>query len=971
MPPIHTLKSSFSGGEATPSLYSRVDLEKYRTMAKTLKNFFVHPHGGASNRTGFYYVATAKYDDKEITTIPFEYSILQNYVLEFGDYYVRFYSNGGQVAVTPADLDNFNPTTSYTTAGDFVNVGNYIPLNCGGTKRLFVSAPYEEDTSGKTVEVEIAGGDTLAVNYVAGAITISLANATPAKNKASLIQAALRSADASIDDWYVTENAAYAAARPTAGVTLVATALTDCDKTYFCILAAAGSADNTAFFPPIETTYWVNQIIYEIATPYSEAEIAYLNYTQSADVLYLSHPRFQTRTLSRYGATDFRLELYDNEEGPFTLQNTDAAKTLEASAVTGVGITLTAVGFTFEEVAGATHVGSLWQLIHNIEGQAVNRAVAGQSAGIKCGGTWRLISHGTWTGAFAIEKSTDGGSTWTNLRTFTGAADFNVNTFGTEDMSDNALPFLVRINITGGTPNVDLTTDPFVQKGVAKITAVVAGGATAIATVTREIGIAATATIDWAEGSWSDYRGWPTVVEFHPQDRLIFANTKTEPQTSWITKTGNYVNFSRSSPLVDSDGITVNLPARQVNGINGLVPLTELIALTASSEWGIVALDTVLTPTSVSQKVYGYEGSHGVRPVVIGNRAIYVQSMGQVIRDLGYELQSYSFTGGDLSVLSDHLFDGFTVRDMTYQQNPSRLVWVVRSDGALLSMTYMREQEVVAWTWHDTNQSGALAWVTATDYVIGNWVTSGGVTYKCATAHTSGVFADDLTAVKWVATDIIAEFRSCTSIPRTSYNELWVVIKRGTKRYIERQVQRLASTEPEDQIFMDSAITYDGVPAQVISNLGHLEGKTVAILADGNVLPQQVVLGAEITLDAEYSKVHVGIPYTSDLETLNIEVPLADGTLQGRKVKVSQVTFRLLNSRGGWIGPDFDTLHEISDTFRTLYGTAIALASGDIPENLGGGYAEGGRICLRQVDPLPITVLALIPVITPGGRTAI
>jgi len=859
MPPIHTLKASFSGGEASPSLYSRVDLTKYATMAKTLKNFFCHPHGGASNRPGFYYVAEAKYDNKEVTTIPFEYSILQNYILEFGDYYVRFYANGGQVVVSAAD--------AWATP------------------------------------VVYAVGD------------------------------------------YVTETAVI----------------------YYCIVAHTSGV----FATDLAAGKWVAQTIYEVPTPYSEAEIAYLNYTQSADVLYLSHPRFQPRTLSRYGATDFRLELYDFTEGPFMLQNTDVAKTIAASAVSGVGITLTAAGFTFEEGAGATHVGSLWQLNHNIEGQAVNLAAVGQSAGIKCGGTWRLISHGVWTGAFAVEKSIDGGANWTNLRSFTGVNDFNANTFGTEDMSDNALPFLVRINITGGAPNVDLTTDPFLQKGVAKITAIAAGGVTATATVTREIGIAATATVDWTEGSWSDYRGWPTVVEFHPQDRLLFANTKTEPQTSWMTKTGNYVNFSRSEPLVDSDGITVNLPARKVNGINGLVPLTELVALTSSSEWGIGAQDVVLSPTSITQKVYGYEGSHGIRPIVIGNRAIYVQAMGQVLRDLGYELQSYSFTGSDLSVLSNHLFDGYTIADMTYQQNPNRLVWGVRSDGVLLSMTYMREQEVVAWTWHDTNQSGALAWATGTVYAVGNWVTQDSVIYKCNAAHTSDVFADDLAAGSWAVTDISAQFKSCTSIPRDTYDELWVVIKRGTKRYIERQVPRLASTEPEDQIFMDSAITYDGIPAQIIIGLEHLEGKTVAILADGNVLPQQMVTGGQITLDAEYSKVHVGIPYTSDLETLNIEVPLANGTLQGRKVKVSQTTFRLLNSRGGWIGPDFDTLHEITDSVHGYYGIALPLVSDDVKENLGGGYADGGRICLRQLDPLPITVLALIPVITPGGTTAV
>jgi hypothetical protein len=860
-PIIHSIKPSFAGGEASPSLYSRVDIARYSIMAKRLRNFFCHASGGASNRPGFYYTATAKYDGKECTLFPFEYSSLQNYILEAGDYYVRFYTNDAQLAKTTAD--------AWVTATDYV-LGDFVQV-------------------GATV--------------------------------------------------------------------------------YYCLLPHTSGV----FAADLAAGDWVAQTIYEIPTPYSETEIAYINYTQSADVLYFAHPRFAPRTISRYAATDWRLELYDFQDGPFMLQNTETGKTISASAVTGVGIILTAVGFTFQEAAGASHVGSLWQLMHNIEGQSasINHSY-GVTASIKCGGTWRIVSHGTWTGSFKIERSTDGGTTWTNLRTFTGASDINYNTYGTEDMSDDALPFLIRVNIiscTAGNIAADLTTDPFVQKGIAKITAVTPGGATATADVKREIGIAGTATIDWSEGSWSDYRGWPSTVEFHPQDRLMWANTVTEPQTSWMTKTGNYVSFARSEPLVDSDGITVNLPSRRVNGINGLAPLTKLLALTSSNEWGVGVADDILSPLTMRQEIYGYNGSHGLRPVVIGNRAIYVQAMGQVIRDLGYEDASMSYTGGELSVMSDHLFRGYTIKDMTYQQNPDRLVWCVRSDGKLLSMTYMREQEVLAWTWHDANQSGALEWATATSYAVGNWVTHGGIIYKCNAAHVSGNFTDDI--LKWTVTDIAAQFESCASIPRVTYDQLWVVIKRGTARYIERQVPRLESTEPEDQIYMDSAYTYDGAAASVITVPSHLNTRTVAILADGNVMPQQMVTGNQITLTAEYSKVHVGIPYLPELETLNIEESTGTGTLQGRKLKVSQVTLRVLNSRGGWIGPDFTNMHEIKDTNRTLYGVAVELMSADIKENLGAGYTDGGRMCLQQRDPLPITVLAIMPVFTVGGTTAI
>ena len=654
-----------------------------------------------------------------------------------------------------------------------------------------------------------------------------------------------------------------------------------------------------------------------------------INYTQSADVMYLAHPTIKPKKLIRTSNLSWAYSDYDYVGGPFMLPNTDSTMLLKSSVTTlgATNATLTATGFTFD----AGHVDSLWQLEHYIEGQAVSGTAT--TAGIKCGGTWRLITHGTWAGTITVERSSTGAFAGeeTTLRQFTGASDVNENTYGTEDMSENAEPFFVRLlmNITSGTCNADLTTDAFYQKGIAKISAVAVGGATATATIKRTIGLT-TDTIDWAEGAWSDYRGWPSIVEFSPQDRLIWANTTTQPQTHWDSKIGVYNDFSRSDPLEDSDGITVDLPSREVNGINAIVPLSTIIALTSSSEWGILSsTGAAITPTSILQKVFGYDGSAGVRPIVIGNRAIYIQALSIIVRDLGYDLYSDSFTGADISILSNHLFNGYTIKEMAYAQNPDRLIYCVRSDGKLLILTYMREQEVLAWTWADTNEG----------------------------------------------TDL---FKSIASIPNSTYNfnEVCVAVARGTKRYIEVFAQRLANTNPEDQIFMDSTITYDSTPANVFTGLDHLNGYTVAILADGNVLTPQLVSGGTLTLPAAYSVVHFGIPYNSDLETLNIEVNRPDGTLQGKKIKVSQTAIRVINSRGGYIGPDSDTLHPISGSPMagptvTVYDATTALCSGEIKENLGSGYEDGGRMFIRQSDPLPITIVSIIPSIITAGKTGV
>jgi hypothetical protein len=877
--PLHVLKNSFAGGEVSPQLWSRTDLAKYPSWCKTLKNFIVHRDGSASNRPGTYYMATAKYDGKTCRLRKFVFATDETYQIEFGDYYCRFYQVMPSIEVIQDDINAIGVWT--------------------------LSTVYTYERASGTMSVAKNGG---------------------------LI--------------------------------------------YRCITTHTASATDEPGVGANWESYWVQQAVYEIPTPYSETDVDNLKFTQSADVLFVAHPDYTTRMLSRYGNTDWRLETYPFVGGPFQLPNTDSSIRIEASAVTGLGITLTAsakawvtatayqVG-TYVTESGTVYkcivkhtsgtfstdylannywviaplsvfdsghapdattgnVGALFQLRHYVEAQKVSISATAnlQSSSIKCGGTWRVVSHGTWTATLNIQKSTDNGVTWTQVRSFDGKNDFNPNTYGTEDMSGNAEPFLVRLTVTGyssGTLNADLTSDPFYQSGIVQITSYTSG-----TVVTGDVvrTIASTdATEDWTEGSWSDYRGWPSVIEFNPQDRLILANTYNEPQTSWMTQTGNYYDFSRSVPLVDSDGITVNLPSREVNGINNLVPLTALLALTSSSEWSIGDPGTVLTPTAVEQRVNGYEGASNVDAVTIGNRAIFVQAMGGVIRDLGYELATYSFTGSDLSILANHLFFGYTIVDMDYQKSPDRIVWCVRSDGALLSMTYLREQEVLAWAQHNTN--------SGTD-----------------------------------------SFESVSCVPAGTYDQTWFVVKRGTKRYIERMVERLASTAPENQFFMDCGVTLTSVsPTKTWTGLDHLEGKTIAILADGEVKGQQEVVLGSITLDVAASKINAGLPYTSDMETLNVEANLRDGTAQGRRIKLSQFVLGVYNSRGGWIGPNFTDLYELRDNFVTNYGTAVELFTGEVKDTMGGGMGEGGRFCFRQIDPLPITIRYIAGLVTIGGTT--
>lgn len=183
----------------------------------------------------------------------------------------------------------------------------------------------------------------------------------------------------------------------------------------------------------------------------------------------------------------------------------------------------------------------------------------------------------------------------------------------------------------------------------------------------------------------------------------------------------------------------------------------------------------------------------------------------------------------------------------------------------------------------------------------------------------------------------------------------------------------LEIAELTEEILPDPIVVVCGVVGVVtgtINNLDHLEGQEVAILADGEVVPRQVVQGGMINLEESYMKVNVGLPIESDFETINIELQLKDGSIQGKKVKVGNVMFRIIDSRGGWIGPNQNRLYEAfpNAIINKVGGENLALMfSGDIRMPLGAGYEDGGRVFYRQKDPLPITIAAVVPEISIGG----
>ena len=188
----------------------------------------------------------------------------------------------------------------------------------------------------------------------------------------------------------------------------------------------------------------------EVVTPYTEADLPDVNKSQSADVMYLCSGTYPVKTLTRYAENDWRFTDWAYKLGPFRNINADTANKITPSAAAGT-VTLTAVSDTFE----AAHVGGLIKLTQYVEAKTVSQSGAGTSTAIQCGEDWKIITHGTWTGAVSIEQSTDGGTTWTLLRRYTGAGDYNPTESGTVDEK-----CLIRVVSTASGVTVDLTAYP-------------------------------------------------------------------------------------------------------------------------------------------------------------------------------------------------------------------------------------------------------------------------------------------------------------------------------------------------------------------------------------------------------------------------------------------------------------------------------------------------------------------------------
>ncbi len=565
-----------------------------------------------------------------------------------------------------------------------------------------------------------------------------------------------------------------------------------------------------------------------------------------------------------------------------------------------------------------------------------------------------------------------------------------------------------------------------VDWGWARITAV--GSTTS---VTADVGrdFARTdADVNWRLGSWSATTGYPSVGSFFEQ-RMVVANTTDQPQTFWMSQTASFEDFTPDSDpttaglfdgtVEDNDSFDFTISADDVNEIFWLSAGEDTLAIgTAGGEWVPSSTNSVLTPSDVAVKRQVTTKAAQIQPVRVDNVVLFVQRAGRKIKEFGFAFETDGFQSIDMTRLAQHITRP-GVAEMAFAEESESQVWVVRTDGKLVSMTFRRKEDVVGWARH----------VIGGRYVGGNSVTETDISFTAAdtistvagdfskfavgdelfisgTASndfgdigipTVATIADDHLSMTVSGVTIVTEaagasmtiqaysepfVESVTVIPgtngagqvqdSTSRDEVWISVKRtingSTVRYIEMFERDFeddgfgSGDDQEDSYYSDSLLTYDGAATVTITGLSHLEGETVKILTDGATHANKTVSSGQVTLDSLSKVVQVGLGYKHRMKFLRLTGGNPVGTSVGKIKRIDGITFVLLNAQTLRWGPSLDNMVEVD--FREVQDAMDAATpyfTGDYFQEFDGDWGTDPRIWIEHDDPTPFTLLSAAP----------
>lgn len=918
---IYLIQPSFAAGEISPYVANRVDLDKYKSALLTAQNLIIRPFGGCYRRQGSEFIGQVKYDDKPTALVAFNAGIDDAYLLEVGYQYIRIWEDGkytGTELSTPYDnVDNLQFTQSADTM--FICSGDY-PIQClqrtatGWTfKEYEITEPYY-DSAVQTVNKETSfttpGTYTFTPQFT-GRYDIEITGAGGGGAGITTEQ-------------YEGEHhrklyQAYLGGPGGDGETKKITYILTQGEIYSVTVGKAGKGGKSVYQKRKTDKDILKS---ENGTNGEESSFngktakgggggkARRKINQSEDLKTENY-----HGTAKGGApgncedvTHNPTQITDGKDGQngYVRITFSGNNELKPSATSGNDVTITATKDTFTPGMVNSHI-KLTQQAENqserIEIQA--SSITEETKSIRVGKAWKITTHGTWKGKVTVFHSDDN-KTWQEYRSYKSNNDQNFTESGTVTTPTWMKAVAVTDADNGsGKLTVDFSRNPYSNDGTAKITEVVSPTEVKASVITDFANTDKTQV--YALSSWNDDNGYPKMACFF-QDRLVLAATKKEPYSIWMSRTGDYPNFGIEKVdggVTDDSAIKADLITRNGFEILHLVPAKDLVILTTGNEW-IIEGSSVITPAKINPRPQTMRGSNTCPPQHIGNRIVHVQRSGKTVRDLGYQYDADNYNGDDLTLLATHLTEGHKLISSAYIQEPNSTLYYVRDDGVLLSLAFIKEQNVFAWSHHKTD----------------------------------------------------GKYKKVASIPNGASDVLYITVERDDKTYIER-----FNPGMDTAVYMDSYIIGSGSSVEA----SHLIGKTVQVLADGTRMQDAVVPeNGLVAFGQPFSNITIGLAYETRVEQPGPDIGLKEGTMQARISKINTVVLRVEKSYGGHIGYTFKD----KDMDELRYEDYETLETGDIVQQMpvaNIGSNTKNHICIKHDEPFPFELNAIIREVSIDG----
>lgn len=650
-----------------------------------------------------------------------------------------------------------------------------------------------------------------------------------------------------------------------------------------------------------------------LPSPWVEADLDMLRWDASADVTYVACYGYQQRKIERRATRSWSIVKYEPEDGPFRILNTSPT-TITASVLSGDG-TLTASLPLFKE----THVGALFR--HESSGQTVTATITAQNSftneirvsGVGAQRSFTVQISGTFVATVVLQYSLGVSGTWVDDATSWTAAATVVHT----DTFDNQVVYY-RLGVktggfTSGTITATLTYALGSITGIAKVTGYTSP--TVVSAVLLQDFGATTASADWSEGAWSDYRGYPSAVALF-DGRLWWAGKAR----IFGSVSDGYESFDDT---LEGDSAPINraFGSGPVDKINWISATNEMFVGTASSEVHARSSSQAesLTPTNFNLRSVSTQGSDGVRSDRIDERGIFVQRGGTRLFEIAFDTDMLKYTTSDMSMLTPDL-NAAGIVQIAVQRKPDTRVHCVRADGTVAVVINEKAENVTAWIELETDGD-------VEDVVV---------------------------------------------MPGTDEDDVYYVVNRDGGRFVEKWAQESECIGGNINKIADSFVSYSGAAISILSGLDHLEGQTVVRWADGVDRGTATVSGGTVALGGSYTNVVCGLGYEARWKPMRKALATALGTPlnQRHRIPFLGLILKDTHAQGIEFGPDFDTMDNLplmEESAEVGADTIHATYEGDMLE-FPGDWNTDARFCLRATAPRPATVLACVATVITNER---